>query len=86
MIKKFKNGCLIIEAIQFEDNAKSFAEIRDWVGRKFYYNYQTYPFVFLETSRHTFWGVVKDDWIVLSAKNCFEVYRPIHMEGWEEIK
>jgi hypothetical protein len=85
MIKIFQQGSHGFEAIQFKDNAESFAEIRKWVGNRFYYDYQTPPFVFLEKSSQTCEGVRKDDWIILST-GYFNVYSPDDMKYAEEIR
>lgn len=85
MIKIFQQGSHGFEAIQFKDNAESFAEIREWVGRRFYYDYQESPFVFLEKG-NTREAVRKDDWIILDSLMGFNVYSPDDMKYAKEIE
>lgn len=85
MIRYFNQGGQGYKAIQFKDNAESFAEIREWVGRKFYYDYQSSPFVWLERGS-TNWAVRKDDWIIHDELMGFRVYSPDDMKSAEEIK
>jgi hypothetical protein len=84
MIKKFQQGSHLFVAIQFKDNAESFAEIREWIGRRFYYDYQTSPFVFLEQGSIRE-AVRKDDWIIFDNLMGFNVYSPDDMKYAKEI-
>ena len=85
MIKYFNQGSPGFKAIQFKDNAESFAEIRGWVGRRFYYDYQECPFVFLEKGS-TREGVRKDDWVIFDSLMGFNVYSPDDMKYAKEIE
>ncbi len=89
MIKKFKRKTVTpnkLEAIQFQDTADSFAEIRRWVGKRFHYDYQESPFVFLESkSLQRRVSVEKGNWIVKDEQGNFEVYASVHLEEFEEV-
>jgi hypothetical protein len=89
MIKKFIKAPIeevVIEAIQFLDNVESFAEIRNWAGNRFYFDYQESPFVFLESPDFkTFYAVRKGDWIVKTKQGNFAVYDQNAMDAFNEM-
>ena len=90
MIKKFKRKQVRpnqIEAIQFDGSVESFAEIRKWVGKRFHYDYQDTPFVFLDSWDYdNIWPVEKGQWIVKYEEGHFELYASVHIEPFEEVK
>ena len=67
---KFRKKPVVIEAHQFNDTQESFEELREWIGDKFYYNYQDSPRVFIRTLEGDM-GVTKGDWIIKGVNGEF---------------
>lgn len=83
---KYRKKPLVVEAIQFKATKKSFNEIRKWIGKKFYYNYQDYPRVFISTLEGAM-GVKKNDWIIKGVKGEFyPIKNDIFLETYEKVK
>jgi len=72
---KFRKKPVVIEAHQFNDTQESFEELREWIGDKFYYNYQDSPRVFIRTLEGDM-GVTKGDWIIKGVNGEFYPCKP----------
>jgi hypothetical protein len=69
-MKKYKKITKDVEACQFTGTTESFKEIRNWLGDKFHYDYQTPPTVFYDEI-----GIEKGLWLVKKSDGDVVVMR-----------
>ncbi len=62
-MKKYQTKPKQVEACQFTGDKESFDELRDWIGKDFYYDYQEQPRTFLKNSMGDI-GIKEGFWIV----------------------